>query len=732
MSKAEQIESIITQRHPIARKIEDVESHLRKLRDSIQNLEENRLQQLRYYSSEDSEIQSKLNRINLTKFRESFSKELESLRYLKARFLRNTLNIGVIGRMGQGKSTLLQSLSGLENDVIPAHSGKACTAARSTIFHSEGNSTTAQIQFHSKESFLKEVILPYYEKLELSPEPKSVEEFVHTELPKLPKRSDQTKVNIYNRLKNDYHANATRYIDWLGRANLEIQDRSKISNYVAQKYDEDNNLINCECLAVKYVEIYCSFPFDEVGSISLVDVPGLGDFKLGDESLIVESLAQEVDFILFIRKPSKDRANFEQNDTELYKLANEALNDLPNRSIMVLNADRNGDNYENCKSFKRDIDRSKVEMPVLDCIIADCSSPEESNNKVLQTVLRHLSSKITELDRHYTKTQIESIEKTTQEVKQQIELCKEAATYIDIDADEIEDEYEELFEKFWNGITNRFEELRIHLIENRDQPDNNLQKAIDTVLEQCENHIEILDEKSIEILRNEKGSYSTAYDTCLNDIRTNLSRQFLDIDGALKTSIAETKSSVAKVLIDEGLGQLASGKGEDFLKEISEQISPNNTELKKGFEIISEFNLSYRGLIQHRIRKKLDRLTPDKTSKLHRDSNAKDVRDYLVELYEETRYNCEDALKGFLSEPSQAAFAIVEEFIDRTIRATSVKQHKSVKQEWKKFLRRHRCKIWPERFNQIQEQKNLQNSWLDCLQSTEANLVQLEEVINNF
>lgn len=731
MSKAEQIESIITQRHPIARKIEDVESHLRKLRDSIQNLEENRLQQLRYYSSEDSEIQSKLNRINLTKFRESFSKELESLRYLKARFSRNTLNIGVIGRMGQGKSTLLQSLSGLQNDVIPAHSGKACTAARSTIFHSEENSTTAQIQFHSKESFLKEVILPYYEKLELSPEPESVEEFIHTQLPKLPQRSDQTKVNIYNRLKNDYHANATRYIDWLGRANLEIQDRSKISNYVAQKYDEDNNLINCECLAVKYVKIYCSFPFHEVGSISLVDVPGLGDFKLGDESLIVESLAQEVDFILFIRKPSKDRANFEQNDTELYKLANEALNDLPNRSIMVLNADSNGDNYKNCKSFKRDIDKGKVEIPVLDCIIADCSSSEASNNKVLQAVLRHLSSKVTELDRRYTKTQIESLEKMIQEVKQQIELCQKATTYADKIEDE-EDIYDDLFEDFWDRITNHFEQLKNRLIENRDQQDNNLQQTIDTVFEQCQNHVEILDVESINKLRNKVGSYSTAYDICLNDIRTNLSRQFLDIDRALKTSIAETKSSVAEVLIDEGLERLGSSQGEYFLQEIADQIPSNYTELKKGFEIISEFNLSYRGLIQHRIRKELDPLTPDKTSKLHRESNAEDIKNYLVELYEETLYNCKGALEGFLSEPSQAAFAIVEEFIDRTIRAESVQKTSSVEKEWRKFLRKHRCQIWPEHFNKIQEQKNLQNNLLDCIQSTEANLVELEAVINNF
>ena len=60
------------------------------------------------------------------------------------------------------------------------------------------------------------------------------------------------------------------------------------------------------------------------------------------------------------------------------------------------------------------------------------------------------------------------------------------------------------------------------------------------------------------------------------------------------------------------LGGLSELRGANFLAEVSSQISSEYTELKKGFEILSEFNLSYRGLIQHRIRLQLDRLTPIK------------------------------------------------------------------------------------------------------------------------
>ena len=107
--------------------------------------------------------------------------------------------------------------------------------------------------------------------------------------------------------------------------------------------------------------------------------------------------------------------------------------------------------------------------------------------------------------------------------------------------------------------------------------------------------------------------YTIAYSQYLRELRTNLSRKFLDIDTGLKKSIEKIKAKVANVLIEKcALGGLTKVRGLDFLSDISGQISSKYTELKKGFEILSGFNLSYRGLIQHRIRLQFDRLTPDK------------------------------------------------------------------------------------------------------------------------
>lgn len=723
MNKSQEIKSIIAQRQPLAQKLGDIESRLSSLYGLIQNLAQERDRQLEYWSG-DAATQAKLKSLDFAQFEQIATSSLASLHRLQGRFSRKTLNIGVIGRMGQGKSTLLQSLSGLKNEVIPAMQGKACTAARSTICHQPGNLTAAEIQFHDRESFLTEVIIPYYEKLKLTPAPNSFEAFAHSPIPNLPAGADQTDINIYNRLKDDYHTHAQKYQEYLGRGYLTIQDESQISNYVASKYNQDYQLINHECLAVKHVKISCPFPLDEIGAIALVDVPGLGDFRLGDESLVVEALAQEVDFILFIRKPSKDRANFEQSDTQLYDLANKALNDLPFRSIFVLNADRNGENQESCRSLKRDIDLETVKMPVLDWVIADCSSPEEANNKVLQAVLDNLRSNVTQLDRNYTQQKIAELQASLTKLQQQLQLAQ--GILPEIDEDEMANEYDDLFDEFWGKITDEMTALQKELIKTRENHDENLKEQIETVLEDCRRNVEMPTPEEVERRRNRLESYASTYSEYLKELRTNLSRKFLDMDKGLKKTIEGTKAKVADVLVEKcDLGGLAKARGAEFLAEVASQIPPDYTELKKGFDILSGFNLSYRGLIQHRIRLQLDPLTPDKTAGLKTEgANAQDILDHLHELYQETIYNCENALHGFLSEPSQASFAIVEEFADRVLRA------KTAQKEWKRFLRRKRGQIWND-FDNLQKQIDASQEWSRLLDSVSGHINDLEGSLKN-
>lgn len=74
----------------------------------------------------------------------------EAFRALEVRFQRKTVNLGVIGRRGAGKSRLLQSLSGLPEDYIPSGDGRSCTGVTCVIENQRGL-TVPEVYFTLKD-----------------------------------------------------------------------------------------------------------------------------------------------------------------------------------------------------------------------------------------------------------------------------------------------------------------------------------------------------------------------------------------------------------------------------------------------------------------------------------------------------------------------------------------------------------------------------------------------------
>jgi len=114
----DRIAGIIEKRQPLATRIEKVEANLQILSSALHGLEQDRNQLLS--QADDVETRGRLQEINLTGIQNNINAEIGTLSKLRTRFSRQTINIGVIGRAGQGKSRLLQSLSGLSTDEIPS------------------------------------------------------------------------------------------------------------------------------------------------------------------------------------------------------------------------------------------------------------------------------------------------------------------------------------------------------------------------------------------------------------------------------------------------------------------------------------------------------------------------------------------------------------------------------------------------------------------------------------
>jgi len=723
-SRSNSIDQIIQKRRPLANKIQRVEAKLESLAEKLGYFEAHRQNLIEQVKS--LEIKQRLEGIDISRCKDDIAEELKTLKKLRTRFERPTLNIGVVGRMGQGKSTLLQHLSGLTNDEIPARSGRACTAVRSVLYHHEGETKTSVV-LHSEESLLKEVIHEYWKELGWQESPISLDAFARMALPSSP--GGAVNDEMYKHLK-DYH-------DHLDKYNSPLQTRFQpegneipkqdISEYVTQQRDGQDRLITFKHLAVKEVKIHCRFSKADVGKIALVDVPGLGDTKLGDEALMLKTLGQEVDVVLFVRRPDSLRYQWEKEDAALYDKAAKELNQLAQRAFMVLNHQvDNGDNLQACRDLKQ-----SIPFEVVECLITDCSD-DEAANQLLDTILNHLNDRITSLDEEYTlsvcKYGLKQIQNSVS-----VELEKAQNAYGDAGTDEAwADRLDDLFEELWEDLAGSLKAQLNTIRERRNEPDPAFVKQIEETLQLCRKETGI---PSLEVIQRRmfgRGGPQSAYELCLNEVRLNLSQKFISLDQGLKQSLDQVKRELAEVLAKAGhLAGLSQSQGAEFLRDIAQQIPDELQVLKQVFQTFSNFDLLYRGMIQHRIRPHLDTLTPGMPNcpQTSKSPTALELFETLEALQQEAVYNCEKALKGsqqtrgLLEEPSQAVFAIAEEFVDGVLWA------KDVKGQWKKFLRRVRSKAWAGEFDP--EPLEARREWQRLIERIEdANQLDIDHFLN--
>lgn len=712
MSRSEKIADILARRGGHAKSLEALDVHLGSVGSALAVLDEARLDLL---GRLDDDVRDRLFDIGNTirEVDEQLKQERVEITRLVARLGRPTLNIGMVGRARMGKSRFLQSLTGLTAREIPDGDGGFCTGVPSLVRHQPDGEASAQVFLHDETTFLREVIEPYYERLGLGVAPASVREFAERPLP--PIAGNEPRARSEYRHLSAYHSNFSEYGPLIGGRSPITIAADEIRRYVAQQDQAGSQQFHA-FRAVRRVAIQTTFKATDVAGLGVIDLPGLGDTNLGDSKILLAALKDDVDVVLFVREPAAGGDDIQDFDIDLYTLARDALPEIAmrQRSFLIINRRRSADrdNAANCRRYQEKVAGSPLQ--VVASSVVDCSKPGEVS-AAFDPIVDYLLAHADELDnlllaerrRHVTalKHRLDAI---VADAGRLAALSQPSSSWFPL--------FQELFENAYEQMSTSLVKLVKGLEQIRGEPDNEFALAVAEVVRQAAADDGLPSEDDIEVRAAAVGGRSIAYGQFLNEARAHLSRHFLELDGVLKARVAWMQERVAEVL--RSAGELApltgDAGGRDALLAIAERVpeatSPRpGGEIRYGLHMLADFELSYRGFIQHRIRPCLDGLHSDHpTYLLPKDTNTVTdaaMLDVLQVSYQDALKRCDDILRDILAEPNGALFAIVEEFSDRVLRSIAVQR------EWRVFYEQVRAELWPGPLAELAERSGRFVEW---------------------
>jgi hypothetical protein len=723
MTRAAKIATIHEERAGNVKVAEHMGTYLSQVAAALDNVEQVRRELLGRVEDDARERLAGWS-VSIKELAENVQTERLALDQALTRLRRQALNIGMVGRARQGKSRFLQSLTGLTTREIPDGASGFCTGVPSVVQHVAGSETSADVFFHTSTSFLRDVISPYYERLNFGAPPASLDQFSRNALPALPPGSSADHETAYGHLAT-YHSTFGEYGNLLGETSPRRISGAEIRGYVAQT-DEAGRRSNT-FRAVRRVQITTSFPKSDLSGIGVIDLPGLGDTNLGDSQVMLSALKDDVDIVLFLRRPAPEGDGIHDYDIGLYGIATLSLPEVPmeRRSFMILNHRKSADqdNLARCEEFRDQLSGSAIR--VVKTAIADCSSADEVSD-AFDPVVDYLIGHIGELDRLL----LTERKRRSAEIQQEVRLLIRQLGSLGVYAQPVSTwfpVFNGLFDVTYRNLSVGIEGLVRKYNRERGRADDAFAREIDLTLQRAAQDTGIPTPEEIEREIDFYGGFVAAYAHLLDRTRSHMSKHFLGLDGALRGCVEQMWTEVAEVLREAGdLKAITDKEGIDFLLAFTDRIPPvvsadGTSNVRFALEILTQFDMSYRGFIQHRIRSCLDGLDPNTprirfTAEMVPDGVR--IHEALSVNYDETLFECRRVLQNLQTEPHEAVFGIVEEFKDRVLRVAGIDS------EWRAIYEDLRAEIWADRFAALAERAAHMRAWNEAVEQLAGHLGQ--------
>jgi len=715
--RADKIQSILAARQPMADRTHEADEILNKIDNQLRSFREF----VPVYAKRlDSDAASRINALvpEAEEIIAKIAQEKGKLALLSARFTRPTLNIGVAGRAGQGKSTLLQKLTGLTTEEIPTGDKGHCTGAPSIIVNHDSNETFAEITFHTAQSFLESVIAPFFQRLGLGAAPYTLDQFAKTLIPEkasVESTDPTTDAEHLKKLRN-LQINLKEYKTLLTGEKLR-KNRDEIRSFVAQE-DVSGNQKLTKWFAVQMATIYCRFPHSDVGTIALADTPGLGDFLSGAEDRLVKTVGRTLDVVLFVRRPPVDRAVIEPGDTGLHGLISRAIPDLPvsDWSYFVIN--KAPENASKLDYFEGELQKSEIRTRM--ALRVDCKNDDDVS-RCLDEILNDVAGNLASLDKRLIERQGQGIKALASSIvafaeKAQGTLPKATVVAPDLAL------LHKLFGTVWTNIGAKLQELVNASRQRRDKPDEDFLAAVKSVFDKLDSGPDL---PPPEVIAKEAAApgFGIWHAHKLHELRVNLSNSFEELNSCLDASFERLKNEVLSAFTAEDGGKLGRLDREDGKNEWQNlrdrwEGHEGGEIMRHAIETLCSAGLSFRGFIQPRVRQCIDVLDGDSAASKNfgfiPGDSAEDVKEKLELAWENASFNCREAIDKMAKEPSMARFAAVEDFRDAVLHTGGEDQAKAA---WMLFYHDNRGDVWPEQFEKLDADTHLRKEWEKAVRS---------------
>ena len=292
------------------------------------------------------------------------------------RLRRDSINIAVAGKARQGKSQILQMLTGLGDKQIPTGDGGFCTATLNIVHNRDDKSAT--IHYLTESELLTQKVYPSYAPkgssdvaLGLPQRPASVAAFINNELPTVSDTESEEALINWGKVCT-LQGDLRKTPDLV--AKLGAAPESVPLDIVREFLVKDNGETNYQ--VVDFVEIATPFDTDLPKGMTVYDLPGLEDPSPGIRETMLKCVSEEADVVFLLRMPANKGDDWDKADL---RTMTELKGIYPNGEVLpkdwiqlVLNLDVRPDSH-NEKNVTRMAEKAPSRFTP---VICDCGSKD--------------------------------------------------------------------------------------------------------------------------------------------------------------------------------------------------------------------------------------------------------------------------------------------------------------------------------------------------------------------